>query len=41
MMPDPEQFLTLLNNAEVEYVVIGGVALVAHGSVRATFDLDN
>lgn len=40
MMPDPEKFVTLLNNAEVEYVVIGGVALVAHGSARATFDLD-
>lgn len=39
-MPNPEQFLAILNNAEVEYVVIGGVALVAHGSARATFDLD-
>lgn len=40
MMPNPEEFITLLNNAQVEYVVIGGVALVAHGSARATFDLD-
>lgn len=40
MMPDPEKFITLLNKAEVEYVVIGGVALVAHGSARVTFDLD-
>lgn len=40
MMPDPEKFLTLLNQAKVEYVVVGGVALVAHGSARATFDLD-
>jgi hypothetical protein len=40
MMPNPEQVLTILNDAEVEYVVIGGVALVAHGSARATFDID-
>lgn len=40
MMPNPEKFLNILNQAEVEYVVIGGVALVAHGSARATFDLD-
>jgi len=40
MTPNSEEFLTLLNQAEVEYVVIGGVALVAHGSARATFDLD-
>jgi hypothetical protein len=40
MMPNPEQFINILNQLEVEYVVIGGVALVAHGSARATFDLD-
>lgn len=40
MTPNSEQFLTLLNRAGVAYVVIGGVALVAHGSARATFDLD-
>jgi hypothetical protein len=40
MMPNPEIFINLLNQSEVEYVVIGGVALVAHGSARATFDLD-
>jgi hypothetical protein len=40
MMPNPEKFLGILNQAEVEYVVVGGVALVAHGSARATFDLD-
>ena len=40
MIPDSEQFVVLLNQAEVEYIVIGGVAMVAHGSARATFDLD-
>jgi len=40
MTPNSEELLTLLNKAEVEYVVIGGVALVAQGSARATFDLD-
>ncbi len=40
MIPPPEKFLTILNRAKVEYVVIGGVAMAAHGSARATFDLD-
>lgn len=39
MMPDPEKFINLLNQSKVEYVVIGGVALIAHGSARVTFDL--
>jgi hypothetical protein len=29
-----------LNEAEVEYLVIGGIAAVLHGVPRATFDLD-
>ena len=40
MMPNPEEFLPLLNEAKVDYIVIGGVALVAHGAARATFDID-
>jgi predicted nucleotidyltransferase len=40
MMPDPERVLPILNEALVEYVVIGGVALVAHGAATATFDID-
>lgn len=40
MIPDPEKVLPILNQAQVEYVVIGGVAMVAHGSARATFDID-
>lgn len=40
MIPDPEKILPILNDARVEYIVIGGVAMVAHGSARATFDID-
>lgn len=40
MIPKAEKFLAILNRAKVEYVVIGGVAMVAHGSAKATFDLD-
>jgi hypothetical protein len=40
MTPDSQKFLNILNEAGVEFVVIGGVAMVAHGSARATFDLD-
>ena len=36
----PEKFLAILNRAKVEYVVVGGVAMVAHGSAKSTFDLD-
>lgn len=32
--------LAALNDAEVEYVVVGGVAVVLRGHVRATVDLD-
>ncbi|HKW34999.1 MAG TPA: hypothetical protein VJN92_18455 [Candidatus Acidoferrum sp.] len=40
MTPNSEKFINVLNQLEVEYIVIGGVALVAHGSAKATFDLD-
>jgi len=40
MIPPVEKFLSILSRGEVEYVVIGGVAMVAHGSAKATFDLD-
>jgi len=29
-----------LNEAEVRYVLIGGIALIRHGVVRATRDID-
>jgi predicted nucleotidyltransferase len=35
-----EQQLRLLAGAGVEFIVIGGMAAAAHGSVRATLDLD-
>ena len=35
-----EEVFTALNEKEIEYVVVGGVALVLHGVVRMTADLD-
>jgi hypothetical protein len=37
---DVERLLRALVDGEVDFVVIGGVAAVLHGSARATFDLD-
>ena len=37
---DPEPILRALNGHAVEYVVVGGFAVAAHGVVRATADLD-
>lgn len=37
---DPQALLVALAQASVDHVVIGGIALVLHGSPRATFDLD-
>ena len=39
-VPRFAEILRLLNAAEVDYVIIGGVALAIHGSSKATFDLD-
>jgi hypothetical protein len=33
-------FLTALNNADVEYLVAGGYAVIVHGYNRTTGDLD-
>jgi predicted nucleotidyltransferase len=35
-----EQVLAALNAAEVRYLVVGGVAVVLHGHLRTTADLD-
>jgi hypothetical protein len=35
-----ERLVEALNDAGVEYIVIGGLAVAAHGYVRATKDLD-
>lgn len=37
---DVERLLQVLTDAGVDFVVIGGIAAVLHGSPRATFDLD-
>jgi hypothetical protein len=34
------QILADLNDAEVEYVLVGGIAMIRHGVVRATRDID-
>ncbi len=39
-MVDLEKLLTILIRHEVEFVLIGGVAAVAHGSAYVTYDLD-
>src|SRR5215469_7797733 len=39
-MTDYENLLKLLARAEVEFIVVGGVAASAHGSARVTEDLD-
>lgn len=40
MIPNYERLLTALVDHDVEFVVIGAVALVLHGSARVTRDLD-
>src|SRR4051812_32527229 len=37
---EPEQLVAALNVAGVAYVIVGGIAVAAHGVVRATADLD-
>lgn len=38
--PDLNALLTGLNNAEVEFIIVGGMAAVAQGAPITTFDLD-
>jgi hypothetical protein len=40
MLPDLAGLVSALNDGEVQFVVIGGVAVGAHGHIRATEDLD-
>ncbi len=40
MVGDIERVLTALNRAQVRYLVAGGVAVVLHGYLRTTADLD-
>ncbi len=37
---DPERIFAALADAGVDYVTVGGMALTAHGVVRATLDVD-
>lgn len=39
-MTDIAGLLRALAEAEVEFIIVGGVAATAHGSVRLTYDLD-
>lgn len=36
----PERVFAALQAAKVDYVTVGGIALIAHGVVRATLDVD-
>ena len=38
--PDFKEFIQLLNKNEVEYLLVGGYAVVIYGYVRATGDMD-
>ncbi len=37
---EPERIVAALNAASVDYVIVGGIAVAAHGVVRATGDVD-
>jgi hypothetical protein len=39
-MVEIETLLGVLSKAEVEFIIVGGVAAIAHGSARLTQDLD-
>lgn len=40
MVPDLAGLLRALNDGKTSFVVVGGIAVSAHGAVRATEDLD-
>jgi hypothetical protein len=40
MLPRIDLVLATLNDAAVDYLIVGGVAVVLHGSLRTTADLD-
>lgn len=40
MTPDYESILTALDDHEVDFVIVGAIAMVLHGSARVTRDLD-
>lgn len=38
--PDFSDFLELLNQNEVDYLLVGGYAVIIHGYTRSTGDMD-
>src|SRR5437016_13119184 len=40
LLPDLREFLKLLNDHHVEYLLVGGYAVSYHGYVRSTADMD-
>ena len=38
--PDFSNFLELLNQNEVDYLLVGGYAVIIHGYTRSTGDMD-
>lgn len=40
LLPDFKEFLKLLNDRQVEYLLVGGYAVGYHGYPRATIDMD-
>ena len=40
MNPKFAQILEMLNQAGIEFILVGGAAAIAHGSPRATVDID-
>ncbi len=38
--PDFKDFLQALNNSEVDYILVGGYAVILHGYERVTGDMD-
>ena len=40
MSPNLEKLLPTLVGAGVEFIIVGGVASILHGSARATYDVD-
>jgi predicted nucleotidyltransferase len=39
-LADVEAILRALNDAEVRYLIVGGLAVIAHGYIRLTVDVD-
>jgi hypothetical protein len=37
---DFQDFIEALNRAEVEYILVGGYAVILHGYIRSTADMD-